>query len=51
MAAFTQWGVRYPGSREVLVYDNEQDAREHLHDGGVLVSRDLIASPWIEEDD
>jgi len=44
MSTWVQWGVRYPEG-EVLPYDDEQDAREHLF-GGILVSREVTVTPW-----
>jgi hypothetical protein len=44
----THWGVRYPGEPRVREYDDEEDAREHLDAGEVVVSREVTAGPWTE---
>jgi len=44
----THWGVRSPGEPEVREYDDEEDAREHLLAGEVLVSCRVTVSPWTE---
>jgi hypothetical protein len=42
------WGVRYPGERGVRGYDGEEDAREHLLNGEVVVFSEVTAGPWTE---
>jgi len=44
----THWGVRVPGEPAVREYDDEEDAREHLLAGEVLVSCRVTVTPWTE---